>query len=184
MFPEGRVGQGDMANTGFLRAGSILAVLYVTDEDDCSTTDSTLFSPEDPRFAGTDLNLRCTTYPDQLVTVDALVSGLVGLRPRPEDVVVGAITGVPVDLARSDFAAVLADPRMQNTTNAMMPNQLVPSCNSTHGNAFPARRIIQSLDGVSTEGGRAVLGSICDDSFAGFTADLANQLAARAGGSC
>ncbi|MFO0685448.1 MAG: hypothetical protein U0234_25540 [Sandaracinus sp.] len=180
MFEAGRAGQGDMGNSGFLRDGSILAVLYVTDEDDCTTTDSSIFSLDDPN----DLNLRCTIYSDQLMTISSMVDGLVGLRPRPEDVLVGAITGVPTGTDATDLAAVLADPSMTPTVDPANPTRLLTVCNSTNGLAFPAQRIVQSLQGAQQAGARVVLQSICEPSFDSFTSDLAHQLAARAGGEC
>jgi hypothetical protein len=182
-FPEGRMGQGDLANAGFLRDGSVLAVIFVTDEDDCSTTTSGLFDGSDPRFAGVDLNLRCTSFEDQLLTISSIASGLTGLRPRAEDVVVGAITGVPMDLPTTDLAGLLADPRMSAVPDAS-GTRLVPACDSPNGSATPARRIVQTLEAVEGAGGQVILQSICDPSFATFTSDLAHALARRGGGSC
>ncbi len=183
-FPEGRVGQGDMGNAGFLRDGSILAVLYVTDEDDCSTTDSGLFGLEDPRFAGEDLNLRCHNHPEILVSIGDVVDGLVGLRPRPEDVVIGAIAGVPAGSDASNLTAVLADPAMVEMVDPAQPTRLLSVCTSANGMAMPARRIVQSLRAAEALGSRVVLQSICESSFDAFTSDLAHELAARAGGEC
>jgi hypothetical protein len=35
-----------MPNEGFLRDDSLLAIVYVTDEDDCSTGNAALFNPQ------------------------------------------------------------------------------------------------------------------------------------------
>lgn len=183
-FPDGRVGQGDLSNAGFLREGSLLAVLVVTDEDDCSAQNSAIFSTTDARYASTLLNLRCQTYGDDLMSVDEIVSQLVGLRPGAEDLVVGAITGVPLGVATGDFDALLADPAMQIHVDPTLMDRVLPACASPNGLADPARRLVGTLAGVERAGGRAVLQSICEDSFRPLTDALVRALAARAGGSC
>lgn len=190
MYADGRVGQGDMANSGFLRDGSILAVLWVSDEEDCSVADPALFDMTDPRFAGVDLNLRCHTFPEMLQPVSRFVDGIVGLRGHPEDVVVAAITGTPVAFDSTpgaiDYAALLADPSMQETVDLELMNRLVPSCTAPMGRgiAFPPRRIMEALQGIDESGARVVLQSICDFDFASLTEDLATQLGERASGGC
>jgi hypothetical protein len=52
-------------NAGFLRPDAVLAVVFVTDEDDCSAaTDSDLFSPTAAAMAnyGPDISYRCTRF--------------------------------------------------------------------------------------------------------------------------
>src|SRR5262249_17054929 len=50
-------------NAGFLRSEAILAVIYVTDEDDCSAPpDSTLFDPARVDTYGALLSYRCTQF--------------------------------------------------------------------------------------------------------------------------
>jgi hypothetical protein len=182
-LPDGRIPQGDHANAGFLRDGSILAVVLLTDEDDCTAADPALFSPADPTYGGVGLNARCVAFPGALVSVTSIVSGLGGLRPRPEDVIVGAIAGMPS--GASDPATVLADPSMTPALDTTQPDRVMPVCTRADGSsAAPAQRIVQTLDGLAREGSHVVLQSICDDSFASFTDALAHALAARAGGNC
>jgi hypothetical protein len=184
VFPDGRVGQAEMANHGFLRDGSILAVLFLSDEDDCSARDSALFDANDPRFAATELNTRCVVYPDELMPVDEFVRGLVGVRAHPSDIVIGAIAGIPQNVATDDLGALLANPAMTVMIDPARPSSVVPACNSTHGSATPARRFVETMQGVAGAGGHVVLESICDSDFSSFGASLAHTLARRAGGAC
>jgi hypothetical protein len=119
---------------------SVLAVVLVTDEEDCSSSNSAHFQPEfelpvdDPR-AMQGLNTRCyhaslEPEPNELFDVERYVNGLRTLRPGyAQRVVFGAIVGVPPALvsesaiAAVDFsdaaersahyAAILGDPDMQ-----------------------------------------------------------------------
>jgi cysteine-rich repeat protein len=111
------------ANTGFPRASSILVVLLLTDEDDCSASDLQLYDPSqsdisDPlgplnswrcfEFGVTcDINDRTTSGTRQycqprtdpaalLYTTDDYVSFLLGLRD-PGEVVIAAIAGPVVN---------------------------------------------------------------------------------------
>jgi hypothetical protein len=182
---EGRAPLGDGANSGFLRENTLLAVLFVTDEDDCSTVETSLFDLSDARYASVpNLNLRCHEFASSaLFDVPTLVESLTGLRPQPQDLVVAAITGVPNDIATDDLDAVLTDPRMTPTVapEGMRVNEV---CSSAAGVAYPARRMVEALRGVEQAGGRAVVESICNGSFQTATESLAEALAERAGGDC
>jgi hypothetical protein len=118
-------GQGNPggANAGFVRDGSLVAVILVTDEDDCSLADPTL-NRDDSGYAG-QINPRCF-LPRNAAALHPLqryVDGLVALRPdNPGLVVFSMITGIPPDLAPTEaerenmvafYDRVLADSRMQ-----------------------------------------------------------------------
>jgi hypothetical protein len=110
-------------NVGFNRDGALLAVILITDEDDCSTTDPRVFDigfigtetteerPSNPLVGPTtsrgepQFNLRCSAHSDQLRAVEDYVSGIASLKPDPSQVVFAAITGIPMDatLDRDEF---------------------------------------------------------------------------------
>jgi hypothetical protein len=109
----GEQGHGDVENMGFLRPSrgedtSLLAVVLVTDEDDCSSTTTEHFTPPqylDPNVPAEaellmqGLNTRCHHNPQNLYAISRYVDGLRKLRPDSENLVVfGAITGVPAKL--------------------------------------------------------------------------------------
>jgi hypothetical protein len=182
---SGVTGQGDRANAGFLRAGSVLAVVLVTDEEDCSTSNYALFDVDEERFSGVSLNLRCNTFGDGASSVlyptDRYVDGLLGLRARPELLVFSAITGIPphteANASRGDFSAVLADPNMVPRVNSMGTN-LEPSCSTTDGVAFPPVRIVETAAGLVSAGAHVSLSSICSSSFEPAIDAIGVQIAA------
>lgn len=123
----GRLGHGDVENDGFLRNDaiqgiSLIAIILVSDEEDCSSRDTRHFTPElyldpndpnDAQLLMQDLNLRCYYRdmadqglpPEQkgLYEPDRYVAGLQALRPGNEKLVVfAAIVGVPPDLVSED----------------------------------------------------------------------------------
>ncbi|MEY4514212.1 MAG: hypothetical protein RLZZ450_6334, partial [Pseudomonadota bacterium] len=86
-FSGGSQGQGDRANQGFLREHAVLAIVHLSDEDDCSITDpgKVVFSlATDATAKYGPLNLRCgkANDDDKLVrATERYVSGLRSLKP-------------------------------------------------------------------------------------------------------
>jgi len=165
-FAEGTTGHGTSANAGFLREDSILVILVVTDENDCSAWDPELFNPTSSVYSS-DLNLRCSSFPGAMHPVERYVDGLLALRPRLTDrLVFATIAGIPLDLSRADDETILADPRLVERIDPDMPTRLRPSCNVPgRGFAFPPRRLIEVARGVRARGGRALNQSICQEDF-------------------
>jgi hypothetical protein len=189
----GTQGHGDGANNGFLRNDpasglSLIVVILVTDEEDCSSQDTSHFTPAqyldpaDPRVMQ-DLNLRCFYNKHNLHPVERYVNGLLALRPGNEAFVLfAALAGVPPDLvgpqarARVDFAdaiqrdafyaAILDDPRMVErpdpTRAPELGGNLTPSCRSANGVAYPPRRIVEVARGFGENG---FVQSICEPDF-------------------
>jgi hypothetical protein len=190
---DGGVGHGDVENAGFARQAmgdeaTVLAIVVVSDEEDCSSavtthfTPSVYLAPEDP-LAMQDLNLRCYHNPQNLYVVQRYVEGFRQVRPGLEELVVfGAIVGVPPDLvepaalAAVDFDdpaqrdafydAILADDRMQerpdpDTLTEGVPD-LIPSCETDNGKAYPPRRFVEVARQFGQNG---IVQSICQDDF-------------------
>ena len=158
-------GHGDGANAGFLRPESILAILFVTDEDDCSFHDPALWRLDSATYTG---DLRCVDYEDEaLHPIGRYVEGFRALRRDPDRLVIGAITGVPADLVPDpetiDYESILADERMTRRRNPAFPGSLQASC-AVMGVAAaePPVRIVRMLRELSDN---AVVQSICSDSF-------------------
>jgi hypothetical protein len=172
-FFGGTRGHGDAENAGFLRADATLAVVTVTDEEDCSIAvgSEAIFdqSPESP-YPG-DLNLRCFLYPDTQNAVARYVDGLLALKSDPSLLVFAPIVGVPMELVDTgaSYDAMLADERMVqviDTTPGTPGTRLIPSCNVTGvGIAFPPRRIVTVARDLAARGARAPVASICQESF-------------------
>ena len=98
-IPDSVGGNAEGPNTGFLRPTSALAVVLVTDEEDCSVRDYGLFVNGDPRFMGVPLNLRCNTFGDPAMNiihpVQRYVDGFLALQPDPSLLVFAGIIGIP-----------------------------------------------------------------------------------------
>jgi len=168
-FSDDTLGHGDGENAGFLRDDSLLVVITVTDEDDCSTPESTeLFSSGSVVYAG-DLNLRCWAHPDALYPVSRYVDGLLALRPDPRQLIFTTISGVPVDLVSdpgsSNYDAIQADLRMQERPALSNPTRLTPSCTTPAGFAFPPRRLVEVARGLDEAGATGIVQSICQSDF-------------------
>ena len=147
-------------NDGFLRPDSLLVVIFVTDEDDCSSDNPEVYNPSADHLGG--LNTRCGLNHDLLLPVDRVYDDLLALRPGRSDlVIVAAITGVPVDGSWS-----VGDPLEQlealNVLNDINPMEMEESCNTAMGLAFPPVRIV---DLVYRFGENGILGTICRDDY-------------------
>ncbi len=180
-FYLGTRGHGDVENAGFLRPNSILAVVVLSDEDDCSASDPGLYNQSSPRYMG-DLNLRCFMFPEALYPVDRYVRGLTALRADPSRLVFTVIAGVPVDLTldrdRTPFGAILADPRMLEQPDPSMPSRLLPSCNvPARGLAFPPRRLVVVARDLERAGAHTSVGSICQADYSAPIRTLVNRIA-------
>ncbi|MBK8170629.1 MAG: hypothetical protein IPK60_09840 [Sandaracinaceae bacterium] len=163
------LGRGDRENAGFLRADSVLVILLMTDEEDCSVDPekADVFNQASGTYTG-DLNLRCFNYPEVALPVQRYIDGFRALRAgEPLRLVFAAVAGVPSSLVADpnsiDYEAILASPEMQEEVRTDGPqagHQLRPSCIAPagRGEAFPPRRIVQVARGL---GPSSTVGSIC-----------------------
>jgi len=182
-FMGDTTGHGDDANAGFLRTDSIVAYIVLTDEGDCSTPNAELFNPARDDY-GT-MNNRCAISSDELHPVTRYIDGLQAVRSDPNDVIFGLVGGVPADLVADpdsvDLDAVLADPRMIPTVDPTNPSNLLHSCESARGAAFPPQRMVQVAQGFGANG---VVQSICAPDFSPTVAAILDRVASRARGEC
>ncbi len=188
-FHGGTRGHADGANAGFLRADSLVGLVLLTDENDCSAADGDLFNPSSPTYGATDLNLRCFGHPAALHPIGRYVDGLRAAVGDPDRLVFGAITGVPVDLVSDpgaiDYATILSDARMEERVDPTHPSRLAPSCNVPgRGFAFPPRRIVEVARDLEAGGAASVVQSICQESFSPAIGAILDRLAAGVGSVC
>ncbi len=180
-FHAGSSGHADGANAGFLRPDSILATILMTDENDCSASDPGIFDPASGTYTA-DLNLRCTHYDTALHPIQRYVDGLRATRSDPNDLVLGIVAGIPIDLAGQPPSVINADPRMVETVDPTVPTRLTPSCNVAGiGMAFPPRRLVDLADQL---GGASTVQSICQSDFTPVVDAILTQVASRASGTC
>jgi hypothetical protein len=190
---EASYGRGDRDNAGFLRndpkSPATLAIVVVTDEDDCSSFDPWLWQiddtvpADDPRSAS-QLNLRCFHSPDSMYDLNRYAIGYRALHGwTGARVLFAAIVGVPVDLVdqialadvdwnddaerEAHYDKILGDARMQEVPREATPGsgvltELTPSCESDNGLAWPPRRIVS----LAREfGPNSLVQSICGDNL-------------------
>jgi hypothetical protein len=181
-FRDGTVGHGDGVNAGFLREESILAVIVVADEDDCSASDTELFREGSETYTAP-FDHRCSRYEDEaLYPVSRYVDGLRALRAHaPERLFYVAIAGIPQDLVSDPeaiaYETVLADERMQFRPHPEHPSFLANACEIPDvREAFAGRRLVRVAQGL---GGQALVQSICQESYADSMAALLRQLGTR-----
>jgi hypothetical protein len=151
-------------NAGFQRAESLLSIIWVVDENDCSV------DPEHPELCDParmdlgHLNVRCAQHPELLRSVGFYDAALVALRGgRKEDIVLGMIVGVPPDAPECigfghEIDDCLAVPAMAERVDPDMPSVVVPSCESAMGSAQPPVRFVEL---ARLWGRSAAVDSIC-----------------------
>jgi hypothetical protein len=186
---------------------SLLAIVVMSDEDDCSASDPHLFTNDakDP-LAKQGPQVRCSMNPQLLYPTQRYIDGFRQLRPGYEQLVVFAgIVGVPADLVDADaraavsfsvaqardayFQRMLADPRMQNSVIAdpnPQQSMLSPSCMHVDrtgqvATAAPARRIVDVAAGFGENG---IVQSICQDDFGPAMDAIIAVIAKKLGSVC
>jgi hypothetical protein len=176
-FDGSRGHGGDGVNAGFLRDDSLLVIIYLTDEEDCSAVDTDIFNPSSTRYTG-DLNLRCFMYPEAVHPVERFVNGLAALR-HPSRLIFAAIVGVPLDVVGRSYDEMLAHPNMIERVDPAMPTRLVPSCNVPgRGIAFPPRRFVHVAQGLEALGVATTVQSICQSDLSSALAPILEHIAA------
>ena len=202
----GQAGPG-FPNGDFIREDSVIGLVVVTDEEDCSSSDLSHFVPG---AATTGLNTRCffegqRPEPNNLFDVERYIAGFKALRPGAEDLVIfSAIVGVPPELVTPEqlagvdfhdpqqsnafFDGLLAAPAMQETLDTRdntdpADDNIVPSCDDRgmDARAYPPRRIVQVAKGFGANG---VVQSICQEDFGPAIDPIIERIASQLGGPC
>jgi hypothetical protein len=203
----GNAGPG-FPNGDFIRPDSLIAIVVVTDEEDCSSRQLDHFVPQ---HSTTGQNTRCfhegmRPEPNNLFDVERYIESFKALRPGRENLVIFAgIVGVPERLvtreamARYDdlkqagqtdtfFDDLLAAPEMQERVDDMgttdpMDDNLIPSCDrgTVDTRAYPPRRIVEVAKGFGKNG---VIQSICQDDFGPAIDAIIDVIANQIGDVC
>ena len=192
---------GSDENQGFLRDTSLLVVVVVTDEDDCSARDLGSFTTDHEGNAPGDANVRCIKQKANLYDVQRYVDGFKALRPGNDNVIFAVLGGIPAELVSDDsrskydfdvpeqvdayYDMVLADSHMQEHIVAPPEKPfwaLEASC-SIPGEAlsgphllFPPPRLVQVAKAFGKDG---VLGSLCANDFGSTTGRLIHAIGER-----
>jgi hypothetical protein len=156
---------GNPANAGFLRPNAFLAIVIISDEDDCTAHDTKVYNP-DPnlsgelgpladfrcfewgwecdegtmsRTAGDYTNCRPRTNSPYLHHPDHFVQRIKSAKADPDKIIVATMMGPrPQDLAPPERTAV----RMGTIGGTQVP-QVQPSCENGSQNAFPMPRLLR-----------------------------------------
>jgi len=170
-----------MVNPGFLRDDAALAVIYITDEDDCSAANPSLFDPSQQGLhssLGPLSSFRCFEFG---VTCDVNDRTVPGPRKdcRPtEKGMLRSVEGYAQQLSQLKPAgdlvvSVISGPRAPVAVELDQGNpRLAPSCVSSAGMATPPIRLAALVDAF---GSRGAMHSICDEDF-GPALDALGQL--------
>jgi hypothetical protein len=142
-------------NDGFLRDDALLAIVFIADEDDCSTTDPDLFDP-DADSLGPFQDFRCFEHGVVCDGDDPRAPGLkLGCRPREDSELVTPVShfietvrALKSDPRRIVVAGILGDAEPVAVEERTDDWALVPSCETAGiGKADPAIRLRAFLDG-------------------------------------
>ena len=159
-------------NDGFLRDDTVLLVVYISTENDCSVSDTAIFDLENPELGPA--SIRCYQNPTMLHPVSRYVDWLTGLAAsRP--VLLGMIVGVPPDSDQCNTTGDYLAPcntleEMQERTYPGDPSRLMPACSTSSGEAFPARRFVEVAQSF---GRHSRVHSVCTNDFSPLFESLA-----------
>jgi hypothetical protein len=196
----GADGQGPPpdTNTGFLRPGAFLAVVYITNEDDGSVPpDSRLYAVDDPGLSPLD-NFRPQEYgtlcdgapppldvamswPDGacqpnpsggLTPVQTLVDQLVALKPDRSRLLVAAIAGPP-----NPYGTHLEPVAKGSSVQSAFVNHSCLAADGSYGD--PSIRLFSFINALG-----GIFESICADSFRPPLEMIGNAIAGRLGPAC
>jgi hypothetical protein len=180
-------------NSGFLRPSANLAVIIISDEDDCSTEDTNMFDtsqdsiddplgplssfrcfefgvvcePDTPRLPGPRTNCQPRDDSAYMYSIDPFAAFLKALKPDPRMVTVSAIVGNPT-------------PVVVGVDDDGQP-ELNPSCVSASGDADPAVRLAAFLDEFPEQ---HTITTICNEDISDALILVAEHMAVAQGGRC
>jgi len=169
-------------NAGFVRPEANLAVVILSDEDDCSALDPALFSPESPAL-GALHSFRCFRFGVECAQDTSAIGRKTDCRPRAgspyvEDVApfVELLYAIKPDPRMVMVSGIVGDPtpvevalRPPPGAGADVPT-LVPSCTGTTTAADPAVRLDAFISAFAPRG---TLTSICHDDVSDPLASIA-----------
>jgi hypothetical protein len=169
-------------NPGFPRQGAALAVVVLSDEDDCSAQDTGLFNPNS-QVLGPPTSFRCFDYGVDCDVDDRWVLGpRKGCKPWGTYLTdVGAVvTGLRKGRdSRSVFFAAISGrvDRVEVIKGSGGNPDLRPSCQSKTGVAYPAIRLKAVADKMHPY---SYFNTLCDGDLDLILGELATQIALRA----
>jgi hypothetical protein len=181
----------------FIHDSHLLALLLVTDEEDCSMEDGEgLFAmPEVADQAAKKVNIACGENPEYLFAPSYFYDSFIAAK-SPNGVVFAAIAGVPYQGAGATacqgpgdtLGSCLEQPEMQLVQEELTAGWFyVPACTRTEGatevtRAYPGRRYVDLAN--NNFGNMSYLYSICNADWSPAMTDIARLIAAQMAGTC
>ncbi|MDD9947167.1 MAG: hypothetical protein OXU20_39370 [Myxococcales bacterium] len=216
---EGTTGHGDKENAGFIRNSqaeglSLIAIVLVTDEEDCSSSTTDHFVPQrslppGSKYEGQGQNLRCFFNANtNLYQVSRYVDGYKALRPEAYKnlVIFAAIAGVPKDLVEPEdieniyededaraafYGTILGDPRMveeidptTQADNNIDTDNLTPSCVGDGSANSKAYPPRRIVQVAQGFGSNGIVQSICQENFEPAVNAIIEIIAKQLGAVC
>ncbi len=193
-------------NAGFIRNGAYLAIIFLTDEDDASVKDSSVFSlpaaqvgglndfrvqplfaykcdqPISPAQDGvTRTYTNCVPRTDSYLRDPAFYTQFLSSVKDPAQIVVAAIAGPPPGVTTNDSPSQTANgPIMIGPLNLNGQTQdpaLLPSCMATiNGNSAIGRPAVRLASFVNSFGDRGRFYSICQSDYSAALTDIGKTL--------
>jgi hypothetical protein len=159
------------ANEGFLREKADLAIILLSDEDDCSASDTVMFDAVDDSIdgkLGPLSSYRCFEFGVECEPDDRTLLGpRTNCRPREDSLYMHPVSGytsflrgLKRDPARVLIAGIVGDPTPVSVGRSSADGpRLEPSCQGEIGFAAPAVRIAALIDEFGEAG---LLTTICE----------------------
>ena len=193
---------GNPANAGFLRPNAFLAIIIISDEDDCTHSNPKIYDANGSfvnelgpfadfrcfewgwecdqgtmgRDARTYTNCKPRNNSPYLKHPNEMVQAIKDLKANPKNIIVSAIIG----------PSALTDPQIVNTVvgiNTAMGNTPVvqPSCTNGDQNAFPMPRIAHFAQQFPE---RNTFHSLCSGDLGGALTEIAQKIRGVVGNPC
>jgi hypothetical protein len=172
-------------NADFPRRDSVLAVVVVTDEDDCTAADTKLYDPSQSSLAdplGPLTSFRCFEFGVTCDINDREKPGpRTGCKPQKDGYLLGVesfVTKLTQDrLPGQVFFAAIAGPTDKVEVGLVNQNPtLRPSCQTADTTAVPSIRLRAVVDRLKPN---SAFDTICVSDLGGTLSDLARQIAEK-----
>ncbi len=192
-------------NSGFVRNGAYLAIIFLTDEDDASTKDSSVFGLADamvgghndfrvqPLFAyacdtpisntGPGTYTNCKPRTDSYLQDPAFYASFLNTVKDPAQIVVAVIAAPPPGLMTNDSPPQTANSATSVSTGPLTLNgntqqlALQPSCTATiNGNPAVGRPAVRLASFLSNFGSRGRFYSVCQGDYSAALTDIGKTL--------
>ncbi|HUJ56863.1 MAG TPA: hypothetical protein VLX92_00060 [Kofleriaceae bacterium] len=192
-------------NSGFIRNGAYLAVIFLTDEDDASVKDKTVYTLMDSQVGGRndfrvqplfayncdkpisasmgDTYSNCTPRTDSYLQDPAFYSQFLSTVKDPGETVVAVIAGPPPGLTTNDMPPQMGTSMTSIMTGSLtingnvQPMALEPSCSATiNGNPAIGRPAVRLASFLSAYGEHGKFYTVCQSDYSAALTDIGNTL--------